>query len=47
MSKLVIDVSQFQGTHDWAKVAPQVAADIIRLGYRVYGTAGTPMTAPR
>ena len=46
MSKLVIDVSQFQGTIDWAKVAPQVSAAIIRLGYRGYGAAGTLMTDP-
>lgn len=41
MSKLVIDVSQFQGVIDWEKVAPQVSAAIIRLGYRGYGAAGT------
>lgn len=46
MSKLVIDVSQFQGTIDWAKVAPQVSAAIIRLGYRGYGSAGTLCTDP-
>lgn len=46
MSKLVIDVSQFQGTIDWAKVAPQVSAAIIRLGYRGYGAAGTLCTDP-
>ena len=46
MSKLVIDVSQFQGAIDWAKVAPQVSAAIIRLGYRGYGAAGTLMTDP-
>lgn len=46
MSKLVIDVSQFQGTIDWEKVAPQVSAAIIRLGYRGYGAAGTLCTDP-
>ena len=46
MSKLVIDVSQFQGAIDWAKVAPQVSAAIIRLGYRGYGAAGTLCTDP-
>lgn len=46
MSKLVIDVSQFQGVIDWAKVAPQVSAAIIRLGYRGYGAAGTLCTDP-
>lgn len=46
MSKLVIDVSQFQGTIDWKKVAPQVSAAIIRLGYRGYGSAGTLTTDP-
>ena len=46
MSKLVIDVSQFQGTIDWAKVATQVSAAIIRLGYRGYGSAGTLCTDP-
>lgn len=47
MSKLVIDVSQFQGVIDWKKVAPQVSAAIIRLGYRGYGSAGTLTTDPR
>ena len=46
MSKLVIDVSQFQGAIDWKKVAPQVSAAIIRLGYRGYGAAGTLCTDP-
>lgn len=46
MSKLVIDVSQFQGTIDWKTVAPQVSAAIIRLGYRGYGSAGTLTTDP-
>lgn len=46
MSKLVIDVSQFQGGIDWDKVAPQVSAAIIRLGYRGYGAAGTLCTDP-
>ena len=46
MSKLVIDVSQFQGVIDWKKVAPQVSAAIIRLGYRGYGSAGTLTTDP-
>ena len=46
MSKLVIDVSQFQGVIDWEKVAPQVSAAIIRLGYRGYGSAGTLTTDP-
>ena len=46
MSKLVIDVSQFQGTIDWKTVAPQVSAAIIRLGYRGYGSAGTMTTDP-
>lgn len=41
MSKLAIDVSQWNGTIDWAKVAPQVSAAVIRLGYRGYGAAGT------
>ena len=47
MSKLVIDVSQFQGVIDWKKVSPQVSAAIIRLGYRGYGSAGTLTTDPR
>lgn len=47
MSKLVIDVSQFQGVIDWKKVAPQVSAAIIRLGYRGYGSAGTLTTDPK
>lgn len=47
MSKLVIDVSQFQGTIDWKTVAPQVSAAIIRLGYRGYGSAGTLTTDPK
>lgn len=47
MSKLVIDVSQFQGVIDWKKIAPQVSAAIIRLGYRGYGSAGTLTTDPR
>lgn len=46
MSKLVIDVSQFQGEIDWKTVAPQVSAAIIRLGYRGYGSAGTLTTDP-
>lgn len=46
MSKLVIDVSQFQGTINWTKVAPQVSAAIIRLGYRGYGAGGTLVTDP-
>lgn len=41
MSKLAIDVSQWNGAIDWAKVAPQVSAAVIRLGYRGYGAAGT------
>lgn len=47
MSKLVIDVSQFQGVIDWKRVAPQVSAAIIRLGYRGYGSAGTLTTDPK
>lgn len=47
MSKLVIDVSQFQGVIDWKKVAPQVSAAVIRLGYRGYGFAGTLTTDPK
>ena len=47
MSKLVIDVSQFQGTIDWKTVAPQVSAAIIRLGYRGYGSSGTLTTDPK
>lgn len=47
MSKLVIDVSQFQGVINWKKVAPQVSAAIIRLGYRGYGSAGTLTTDPK
>ena len=41
MSKLAIDVSHWNGAIDWAKVAPQVSAAVIRLGYRGYGAAGT------
>lgn len=47
MSKLVIDVSQFQGAIDWKRVATQVSAAIIRLGYRGYGSAGTLTADPR
>lgn len=47
MSKLVIDVSQFQGAIDWKRVATQVSAAIIRLGYRGYGSAGTLTEDPR
>ena len=38
MSKIVIDVSEFQGNIDWNKISTQVSAAIIRLGYRGYGS---------
>lgn len=46
-TKTVIDVSQFNGAIDWAKVkASSVDAVIIRAGYRGYGSAGTLCTDP-
>ena len=35
-----IDVSKYQGTIDWAKVAKEVDGVIIRCAYRGYGSAG-------
>ena len=47
MTKTVIDVSQFNGAIDWAKVrSGGVDAAIIRAGYRGYGAAGTLVTDP-
>lgn len=44
-AKTVIDVSQFNGTVDWAEVkAGGMDAAIIRAGYRGYGSAGTLCT---
>lgn len=44
VTKNVIDVSQFNGAVDWAKVKGSVDAVIIRAGYRGYGSAGTLQT---
>lgn len=38
MSKTVIDVSEFQGTIDWAKVKGKVDGAIIRAGFRGWGS---------
>lgn len=40
----VIDVSQFNGSISWAKVANSCDGAIIRVGYRGYGKAGTLVT---
>lgn len=41
MAQKVVDVSQHNGTINWASVARNVDAAIIRVGYRGYGAAGT------
>lgn len=38
---MVADISQFQPTVDYAKVAKEVDGIIVRIGYRGYGSAGT------
>lgn len=43
MNKVVIDVSQFNGSISWAKVATACDGAIIRAGYRGYGS-GTLVT---
>lgn len=35
--KLIIDVSEFNGTIDWAKAAPHIDGVIVRAGYRGWG----------
>lgn len=43
----VIDVSHWNGNINWAAVAKNVDAAIIRVGYRGYGAAGTLATDPK
>lgn len=43
-NKKVIDVSEFNGYINWALVAKNVDAAIIKAGYRGYGAAGTLVT---
>ena len=38
---MIIDVSEHNGTIDWAKAAESVTIAIIRMGYRGYGKSGT------
>jgi GH25 family lysozyme M1 (1,4-beta-N-acetylmuramidase) len=45
--KKVLDVSQWNGSLNWKKIAPNVDAAIIRVGYRGYGTSGTLATDPK
>lgn len=43
----IIDVSEFNGVIDWARVGEAAAGAIIRLGYRGYGSAGGLTTDAR
>lgn len=38
---MIIDISQFQPTIDYAKIADEIDGIIVRIGYRGYGNAGT------
>lgn len=46
MTAKMVDVSQYQGTIDWAKVKQAVDMAIIRCGYRGYGAAGNMADDP-
>jgi len=41
ITKMVIDISEFQPSINYAKLASEVDGVIVRIGYRGYGSAGT------